>query len=468
MKAVAWVEKAEAAIEARETVPHDQEVDANTAGAKEKSVTERCSAQPQRSKNEETMGNDDRIQNTTDTTAEITEAVESDNMIETCDDRQGHRMMTDEDRVQCRVCRDHFSRASNANDEDADHPKRDMDAEKSIDNVIENEAVRPMRDMDAEKSDDTEIENDAVRPKRDIVVTKLIVNAKEEYELFHKCDEDAAKSAVDEDTNGAAASKKEKNANGKAAAAKKISEENCEDTSEDETIRRLIEERRGIARGEKQHLKEVSQQIRKCIRNKKRSKRQDKIQGVLEELRGINNISCIEPAKKRMLVPKVENEIGDTITSRKGIVNVFGEFYSKIFADDGTEEKPQNTLIHEIRTDDDEKNNDEGNNEEIPMIIDEEIQTANNKLKKIKVSDNNGIRAEDIKNCDDAMKEMEKQIFNEVLKQESCTPEIWRRIRIKVLRKKGNEKDVGNYRPICTLPALYKIVFDHPGQQTLT
>ena len=42
-------------------------------------------------------------------------------------------------------------------------------------------------------------------------------------------------------------------------------------------------------------------------------------------------------------------------------------------------------------------------------------------------------------------------------KQGSCTPEIWRTIRIKVIHKKGNEEDVGNYRPICTLPALYKL-----------
>ena len=35
----------------------------------------------------------------------------------------------------------------------------------------------------------------------------------------------------------------------------------------------------------------------------------------------------------------------------------------------------------------------EGNNEEIPLITDEEIQAAINKLKKGKASDNNGIRA---------------------------------------------------------------------------
>ena len=94
------------------------------------------------------------------------------------------------------------------------------------------------------------------------------------------------------------------------------------------------------------------------------------------------------------------------------------------------EENLQNTLNHDTRADDEEKNNGEGNNEEIPLITDEEIQSAINKLKKSKASDNNGIRAEDIKTCDNETKEMTKLIFNEVLKQESCTPEIWRRIRI--------------------------------------
>ena len=125
-------------------------------------------------------------------------------------------------------------------------------------------------------------------------------------------------------------------------------------------------------------------------------------------------------------------------------------------AGDETEEELQITSNHETRADD-EKHNDEGNNEEIQLITDEEIQAAINNLKKGKASDNNGIRAEDIKTCFNVTKETIKQIFNEVLKQESCTPETWRGIRIKVIYKKGNEEDVGNYRPICTLPALYKL-----------
>ena len=44
-----------------------------------------------------------------------------------------------------------------------------------------------------------------------------------------------------------------------------------------------------------------------------------------------------------------------------------------------------------------------------------------------------------------------------MLKQEDCTPTTWRRIRIKVIHKKGDVEGAGNYHTICTLPALYKL-----------
>ena len=108
---------------------------------------------------------------------------------------------------------------------------------------------------------ETEIENDAVRPKSDM-------DAEE-------------------------------------AAAKKILEDKDEVSNEDVETRRVIEVRRNIRKGEKQHMKEVNKQIRKCTRDKKRSNRQEKIQRILEEFRGIKNISGIKSAKKRVLIPKI-------------------------------------------------------------------------------------------------------------------------------------------------------------------
>ena len=77
------------------------------------------------------------------------------------------------------------------------------------------------------------------------------------------------------------------------------------------------------------------------------------------------------------------------------------------------------------------------------------------KSKKGKSHDSDGIRAQDIKACDEETKEMVRQIFNEIIKQNEFTPEAWKKVKIKVLRQKGDAENVGNYRPICSLPVLY-------------
>ena len=83
------------------------------------------------------------------------------------------------------------------------------------------------------------------------------------------------------------------------------------------------------------------------------------------------------------------------------------------------------------------------------------VQSTNSN--KGKSADSNGIRAEDIKACDDETKEMVRHIFNEIVKQNDFTPEARKKVRIKEIHKKGDVEDVGNYRPICSLPALYKL-----------
>ena len=45
--------------------------------------------------------------------------------------------------------------------------------------------------------------------------------------------------------------------------------------------------------------------------------------------------------KKKTLIPKVKDDKGETITSRKGIANVFGEFHSKLHAEDQLGEEVQ-------------------------------------------------------------------------------------------------------------------------------
>ena len=170
-------------------------------------------------------------------------------------------------------------------------------------------------------------------------------------------------------------------------------------------------------------------------------KRQKDIQRILEEFKGVRNILGIKTAKKKVLITKIKNDKGECITSRKGIVDVFGEFYKRLY-----EDNERDDFEHEISED-----------RRIPEITTEELRNAIGKLKEGKSPDSNGIRAEDIKACDDETREMVRQLFNEIIKKNNFTPDEWKKVRIKVIHKKGDVENVSNYRPICSLPALYKL-----------
>ena len=100
---------------------------------------------------------------------------------------------------------------------------------------------------------------------------------------------------VGHDVNG-----KEKNDEeaDEAAAAKETHESNEERSKEDVEIRRLIQERRTTPKDEKQLLKEVSKR-KKCIRDTKMNERQQDIQQILEDFKGVKIIPGIKSAKKK-------------------------------------------------------------------------------------------------------------------------------------------------------------------------
>ena len=72
----------------------------------------------------------------------------------------------------------------------------------------------------------------------------------------------------------------------------------------DVEILRLIEERRSIPKEEKQRIKGSEQAHKKCTREKKRMKRQQDIQRILEEFKGVRNIPRIKSAKKKVFTTK--------------------------------------------------------------------------------------------------------------------------------------------------------------------
>ena len=77
---------------------------------------------------------------------------------------------------------------------------------------------------------------------------------------------------------------------------------------------------------------------------KKRMKRQQDIERILEEFKGVRNIPRIKSPKKRVFITKIKNKKGECITSRKGIADAFGEYYKSLYEDSG-----QDNSEHEKR-----------------------------------------------------------------------------------------------------------------------
>ena len=70
--------------------------------------------------------------------------------------------------------------------------------------------------------------------------------------------------------------------------------------------------------------------------------------------------------RKGTLIPKVKNGKGETITSRKGIANVFGEFYSKLHAETQLGDEVQESQNMETRMSNEKEGCSEDVKHEIP------------------------------------------------------------------------------------------------------
>ena len=135
-------------------------------------------------------------------------------------------------------------------------------------------------------------------------------------------------------------------------------------------------------------------------------------------------ISGNQISKEESTHHKKKNDKGESITLRKGIADVFGEFYKRLY-----ENNEKDDSEHEVNDDGNYSNTDVHNNDTeetagIPEITTEELQTAINELKKGKSLDKKGIRAEDVKDCDEETREMVRQIFNEIIKREEGDDKI--------------------------------------------
>ena len=135
----------------------------------------------------------------------------------------------------------------------------------------------------------------------------------------------------------------------------------------------LIQERKTTAKHEKRANPRHQQKDQKLHQRKIRT-RHEKIQKIMEEVKGTRNISSM-----RVLIPNVKNKEGETIKTRQGIATVFfAKFYEDLYeGEDGDTGKGTDS-----RTVEDGKDLDLESQNSIPEFTVNEIQDAIDRLKK--------------------------------------------------------------------------------------
>ena len=86
--------------------------------------------------------------------------------------------------------------------------------------------------------------------------------------------------------------------------------------------------------------------------------------------------------QRRKYSSQKKKDKGESITSLKGIADVFGEFYKRLYEDREKHESEQEVGEDENNSSTDVHKNDTEEMARIPEITTEELQTAINKLKK--------------------------------------------------------------------------------------
>ena len=211
-------------------------------------------------------------------------------------------------------------------------------------------------------------------------------------------------------------------------------------TSQRSHIHILIRQRRELRTEDPNIRSEHSRRIKKEIRAIQRLERRSQISKILSEYRNLKSIAGIKSQKKKELICSMVSATGEEVYDRCSIANVFADFYEELYED---KHKSQNAT--------------QGSVDNVEAFTLSELCTALKQLKRGKAPDASSICAEMLQSGGSNLRNTILTCFNEIIKPQGDTPLEWRKTLIKVLHKSGDARYPQNYRPIASIPLLYKL-----------
>src|SRR5277367_5522719 len=185
---------------------------------------------------------------------------------------------------------------------------------------------------------------------------------------------------------------------------------------------------------------ELCKTLRKKMKNEIRSYNVQLIQEALTTGRGLK-AAQLKTKEGRSLMVAIKTKDGSITTNRDSIVERCAEFYKELYSSTADRYTAPNATV----TDD-----------PIPEVLSWEVQYAIKQMKNNKAPGDDGIVIDIIKEGGQELYHHIAKLFTNCLSKHK-TPEAWDNAIIILLHKKGDIKDINNYRPISLLSHMSKL-----------
>ena len=209
-----------------------------------------------------------------------------------------------------------------------------------------------------------------------------------------------------------------------------------------ESTKDMLRKRREMKQDATQYSKieyrELCKTVRKQMREEIRKYNVQLVQKALTENKGLKSAKLKTKEGKSLMVA-IRNKDGSITTDRDKIVERCAEFYRELYS--SSTDRPTIQTSAE---------------DSVPEVLSAEVQHAVKQMKNNKAPGEDGVVIDIVKEGGEVLYKQLSRLFTNCLRQRTI-PKEWNNAIIILLHKKGDVKDINNYRPISLLSHMSKL-----------